>query len=267
MLGSVSEADDAVQESWIRFSRADTTAVDNLSGWLTTVTARICLDMLRSRRARREDATQPEALEPFATTEPALGPEDAVVLADSVGPALLIVLDALSPAERIAFVLHDVFGMSFDEIAPIVARTPTATRQLASRARRRVRGVESVPDAESVREQEVVRAFLAAARSGDFDALLALLDPDVVFRHDPVATPDGAEPEVHGAHAVAGQFSGRAKVTRPALIDGAIGVAIGPRGRPAMVMAVTIADGRISELQVIADPDQVGALEIEELDS
>ena len=199
MLGSSTEADDAVQESWLRLSRSDTSGVENLGGWLTTVVARICLDMLRSRNSRREESLEASVPEPITSRESGIDPEQEALLADSVGLALLVVLDTLNPAERLAFVLHDIFAVPFDEIAPIVERSPTATRQLASRARRRVRGVATVKDADLTYQREVVDAFLAASRAGNFDALLAVLDPDVVFRHDRTAVPAGASREVRGA--------------------------------------------------------------------
>src|SRR6266478_4770740 len=208
MLGSLSEADDAVQESWLHLSRSDTSGVENLGGWLTTVVARICLDMLRSRNSRREEPLEASVPEPIMSREDGIDPEDEALLADSVGLALLVVLDTLTPAERLAFVLHDVFAMPFDEIAPIVERSETATRQLASRARRRVQGAATVKDADLTYQREVVDAFLAASREGSFDALL---DPDVVFRHDHTAVPAGASREVRGAASVARQFSGRAQ--------------------------------------------------------
>src|SRR5881398_321654 len=211
MLGSLSEADDAVQESWLRLSRSDTSSVENLGGWLTTVVARICLDMLRARNSRREEPLEASVPESIMSREGGLDPEQEALLADSVGLALLVVLDTLNPAERLAFVLHDIFGMPFEEIAPIVERSPTAARQLASRARRRVRGAATVKDADLTYQREVVDAFLAASRGGDFDALLAMLDPDVVFRVDSGAVPAGASKEFRGAPAVARQFVGRAQ--------------------------------------------------------
>src|SRR5215468_1749777 len=206
MLGSLSEADDAVQESWLRLSRSDTSGVENLGGWLTTVVARICLDMLRSRKSRREEPLEESVPEPITSSESGIDPEQEVLLADSVGLALLVVLDTLNPAERLAFVLHDIFAMPFEEIASIVERSETATRQLASRARRRVRGAGQIQDTDLSYQREVVDAFLAASRAGNFDALLAVLDPDVVFRHDLTAVPAGASREVHGAVAVAKQY-------------------------------------------------------------
>ncbi|MGH7460911.1 MAG: sigma-70 family RNA polymerase sigma factor, partial [Longimicrobiales bacterium] len=217
MLGSRTEADDALQEAWLRVSRADTSAIENLGGWLTTVVARVCLDQLRTRKSRREESIDRQVA---ASQENALDPEQQALLADSVGLALLVVLETLTPAERVAFVLHDMFDLPFDEIAPIVGRSATAARQLASRARRRVQGANARPDADRSRQRTVVDAFLAAARSGDFTALLALLDPDVVLRADAAAVLSGAEEEVLGAAAVARTFAGRASAAQPALIDG-----------------------------------------------
>src|SRR6185503_4122928 len=234
-LGSVSEADDAVQEAWLRLSRADAGDIDNLGAWLTTVVARVCLDMLRSRASRREEPLAPGLPEPVATDGNGLDPEHAAVVADSVGLAMLVVLDTLPPAERVAFVLHDMFAVPFDEIAPIVGRSSDATRQLASRARRRVQGASADPVADRARQQEVVRAFLAAARDGRFDALLALLDPDIVVRADPAAVRVGASEEVRGAEAVAGTFSGRARAARAALVGGAVGLVWMRQGQASMV--------------------------------
>ena len=231
MLGSLSEVDDAVQEAWLRLSRADATGIDNLGGWLTTVVARVCLDMLRSRQSRREEPFTPDAPEPVATGTSGSSPEQEALLADSVGLALLVVLDRLTPAERLAFVLHDMFAVPFEEIAPIVGRSAEATRQLASRARRRVRGGAAAPDPDLVRQREVVEAFLAALRGGDFEGLLAVLDPDLVVRADMAA---GAATEIRGAAvwakgAVA--YGHMARLMRPALVDGAIGLVMAPRGR------------------------------------
>src|SRR5438132_10658199 len=222
MLGSASEADDAVQEAWLRLSRSDTSYIDNMRAWLTTVVARVCLDMLRSRKSRREEPLDTGLPEPIASSEAVINPEHEAVLADSVGLALLVVLETLTPAERVAFVLHDMFDLPFDEIAPIVGRSPTAARQLASRARRRVQGADAVHDADLRRQRQVVNAFLAASRSGNFDALLAVLDPNVLLRADPAAVNAGATREVRGAPAVAGTFSGRARFAQPALVDGAV---------------------------------------------
>jgi RNA polymerase sigma-70 factor (ECF subfamily) len=219
MLGLRNEADDAVQEAWLRLSRSDMSAIDNLGGWLTTVVARVCLDMLRSRKSRREEPLDARVPEPAVNHEA----EHKAQLADSVGLALLVVLEELTPAERVAFVLHDMFDLPFDEIAPIVGRSPTAATQLASRARRRVQGRATIPDADRARKQEVVDAFLAASRSNDFGALLSVLDPDVIFGADHVAVQLGASAQVRGAAAVANAFKGRAQLARPALVDGAVG--------------------------------------------
>jgi RNA polymerase sigma factor (sigma-70 family) len=262
MLGSLSEADDAVQESWLHLNRSDTSGVENLGGWLTTVVARICLDMLRSRNSRREDPLESSVSEPITSREGGIDPEQEALLADSVGLALLVVLDTLTPAERLAFVLHDIFAVPFDEIAPIVERSPTATRQLASRARRRVRGAAMVKDADLAYQREVVDAFLAASRAGDFDALLAVLDPDVVFRHDLTTVPAGASREVRGALAVARQFSGRAQGGRPALVNGSIGIVVAQHGRLFLVLNLTITHGKIAEINVIADPARLRQLDL-----
>jgi len=264
MLGSLSEAEDAVQDSWFRLNRSETNKVENMRGWLTTVVARVCLDMLRTRRARREDLVGAELPEPIVTL-PANGPEDETLLADSVGLALLVVLDTLTPAERLAFVLHDMFGMPFEEVAPIVERSPAATRQLASRARRRVRGATPVPDPDRTRQREVVDAFLAAARNGDFDALLAVLDPDVVFRADRGRSAvSGAPSIVTGAVAVAEQVLARAPrfagFARPAVVNGSAGLIVIPRDRPIAVIGFTVARGRIAEIDLVADPDKLTAL-------
>jgi RNA polymerase sigma factor (sigma-70 family) len=258
MLGSLTEADDAVQEAWLRLSRAGADGVDNLRGWLTTVTARVCLDLLRQRQARRED--------PLGTHEPVSrehGSEPEAMLADSVGLALLVVLETLAPAERLAFVLHDMFAVPFDEIAPIVGRTPTAARQLASRARRRVQGADTVADPDLARQREVVDAFLAAARGGDFEALLAVLDPDVVMRADANVMPKGAPTVLRGAAVVAKRAGrGGARAAQPALVNGAVGVLVAPRGRLLMVLAFTIVGGKITEMDVIAEPARLRALDL-----
>lgn len=262
MLGSGSEADDAVQEAWLRLSRADTSGVENLGGWLTTIVARVCLDMLRSRGSRREEPLEDHVPEMVAAGEGGTDPEEAALLADSMGPALLVVLDTLAPAERIAFVLHDLFAVPFDEIAPIVGRSSSATRQLASRARRRVQGAAMDPDADRARQRAVVDAFLAASRSGNFDALLVLLDPLVVLRADDAAVRMGADGEVRGAREVAGTFSGRARGARPALVDGVAGLVWAEGGRPRVVFDFTTAGGRIVEIDMVADPETLGRLEI-----
>jgi RNA polymerase sigma factor (sigma-70 family) len=262
MLGSLSEADDAVQESWLRLSRSDTSGVENLGGWLTTVVARVCLDMLRARNSRREEPLGVHVPDPIVSREGGIDPEYEALLADSVGLALLVVLDTLNPAERLAFVLHDMFAVPFDEIAPIVGRSPTAARQLASRARRRVQGAAMVPDADLTLQREVVDAFLAASRNGDFDALLAVLDPDVVFRADRGAVPAGASMEVRGAPAVARQFSGRAQGARPALVNGAAGAVAVSGGQLFAVLGFTVRRGKIVEIDVVADPARLRKIDL-----
>jgi RNA polymerase sigma-70 factor (ECF subfamily) len=260
MLGSVSDADDAVQEAWLRLSRSNPTRIDNLGGWLTTVVARVCLNMLKARTARREEPFGPQLPEPIVTEGDQLDPEQEALLADSVGLALLIVLETLTPAERLAFVLHDMFAVPFDEIAGIVGRSPAAARQLASRARRRVRGV-AVPDADLRRQREVVDAFVAAAREGDFEALLAVLDPNVVLRPDRVQP--GGPVELRGARAVAEQalrFSRLAAHARPILVNGAAGVVVAPEGEPASVLGFTVTDGKIVEIDVFASPERLRQL-------
>jgi RNA polymerase sigma-70 factor (ECF subfamily) len=266
MLGSPTEADDAVQEAWLRLSRSDTGDVQNLGGWLTTVVARVCLNMLQSRTTRREVPLGAQLHEPAATGEVDTDPEYEAVLADSLGLALLVVLETLTPAERVAFVLHDMFGVPFDEIAPIVARSPAAARQMASRARRRVQGSSPAPDTDLPRQQEIVDAFLAASRGGDFEALLAALDPDVVLRADSAAVRLGAASEVRGAAAVAGTFAGRAKEARLALINGAAGLVWAAGGRPRVVFGFTITDGRIVAIDVVADPERLSRLDLAILD-
>jgi RNA polymerase sigma-70 factor (ECF subfamily) len=264
MLGSASEAEDALQEAWLRLSRADTAAVENIGGWLTTVVARVCLDMLRSRRARREDYVGSWLPEPVVSIEN--GPEDEAVLADSVGLALLVVLDTLTPAERLAFVLHDMFGMPFDEIATIVDRSVSATRQLASRARRRVRGATPATDPDLREQRRVVDAFLAASRAGDFATLLEVLDPDVVFRLDAGGVPPRARPPVEGAEAVAAQILERgtplARFARPAIVNGNAGVIVAPGRRPFAVVSFSVVGGRIVEIDVIADPAKLRRLSV-----
>jgi RNA polymerase sigma-70 factor (ECF subfamily) len=262
MLGSLTEADDAVQEAWLRLSRADTSGVDNLSAWLTTVVGRVCLDLLRSRTSRREEPLDAHGNEPLGNGAGGIDPEQEVLLADSVGLALLVVLETLTPAERLAFVLHDMFAVSFDEIASIVGRSPAATRQLASRARRRVQADAATPDADVSRQREIVDAFLAAARSGEFTALLTLLDPDVVMRADSAAVQMGASSEVHGSAVVAGFFSGRAQGALPALIDGAIGAVVATDGEARIAIGFTIAGGRIIGIDVVAEPEQLRALDV-----
>src|SRR5215469_14391417 len=231
MLGSLSEADDAVQEAWLRLSRADTDDVRNLGAWLTTVVGRVCLSMLRSRRTRRESPLTAHLPDPVVSPVDGTDPEQQALLADSVGLALLVVLDSLPPADRVAFVLHDMFAVPFDDIAPIVGRSPAATRQLASRARRRVQGQGALRDADGIRQSRLVSAFLAASRNGDFAALLAVLDPDVVLHADEAAVKLGTVPEIRGAREVAA-FSGRARGARPALVDGLAGAVWMPGGHP-----------------------------------
>jgi RNA polymerase sigma factor (sigma-70 family) len=269
MLGSLSEADDAVQEAWLRLDRSDTSGVKNLGGWLTTVVARVCLDMLRSRKSWREEPLDAYVTEPIVSREDATAPEQEALLADSVGLALLVVLETLAPAERLAFVLHDMFAVPFDEIAPIVGRSPAATRQLASRARRRVHGEARVPNADLAGQREVLKAFDAAARGGDFAALVAVLDPDVVVRADFAAVPPGGLREVRGALAVAGQaliFSQRARFAQPALVNGALGAVVAPRGRLLLVVTFKFTGERIAEIDVIADPAHLRQLDLAVLD-
>ncbi len=266
MLGSLSEAEDAVQEGWLRLSRADTSSVDNLGGWLTTVVARVCLDMLRSRESRREEPLGEQLAEPRAAAGKGRDPEQEALLAESVGLALLVVLEKLTPAERVAFVLHDMFAIPFEDIAPIVGRSPTATRQLASRARRRVRGPVKAGGADLARQREVVDAFLAAARRGDFAALLALLDPEVVLRTD-AAVPGGAQ-EVRGAEAIATRaVRVGARAARPALVNGVVGAIVAPRGRLLLVLRFRIAGGKIVEIDGVAEPRRVAKLDLVALGS
>ena len=256
MLGSLAEAEDAVQETWLRLSRAGAGEVNNLTGWLTTVVARICLDMLRSRKARREEPADPGADELAA---PQAHPDEERELADSVGLAMLVVLQALEPAERIAFVLHDMFELPFEEISPILGRSTVATRQLASRARRRVQGPPRKSDKDSnvVAERKVVDAFLAASREGNFEALLAVLDPSVVMRGDEAAIRLGGPRQLSGSAAVAKAFVGRAQGARFVLVDGAAGIVVAPNGHLLLVLGVTIRDGRITAIEAIADPDRL----------
>ena len=270
MLGTLGEADDAVQEAWLRLSRSDISNVENLGGWLTTVVGRVCLDMLRSRSSRREEPLdQPERERksyPIEGHEDADDPEHEALLADLVGLALLVVLETLSPAERLAFVLHDTFAVPFDEIAPIVGRSPDAARKLASRARHRVRGSATVPDADLARQREAVEAFLAAARDGDFDALLSVLDPDVVLRADYDAAPAIAGRDVNGATVVAGEaltFSrlvGRNRVVRSVLVNGAVAQVAFQSGKPLPIVYFTVTGGKIVEIEVLADPERLRRL-------
>jgi RNA polymerase sigma-70 factor (ECF subfamily) len=265
ILGSQSEADDAVQEAWIRLGRTDRQDVENLAGWLTTVVARVCIDALRSRKAHAEVPFEATAQEPI--DEQGADPEADLALASSLGPALMVVLDSLAPAERVAFVLHDLFGVSFDEIAGLVGRTPVAARQLASRARRRVRGAATINDADHARQREIVSAFLAASRNGDFGALLAVLDPDVVLRVDETALRWGASrlglgKETRGAQAVAKLFKGQARNARLALVDGAVAAVFAAVGRVGGVIKFAIADGRIVEIRIVANPTTLARLDV-----
>jgi RNA polymerase sigma factor (sigma-70 family) len=260
MLGSLSEADDAVQEAWLRVSRAGTGGVDNLGGWLTTVVARVCLDMLRSRAARREEPLGVHLPDPVISQPDVLDPEQEALLAEGVGLALLVVLDTLAPAERLAFVLHDSFAVPFEEIAAILGRSPAATRQLASRARRRVRAAPARPDADLAGQQRAVDAFLAAARNGDLEALVAILDPDVVARADWGKVPVRVPTVLRGARAVAEQalaFAQRAPYGRPALVNGAAGVVVAAGARLIAVMGFTVTDGKITEIDILADPERL----------
>jgi RNA polymerase sigma factor (sigma-70 family) len=265
MLGSMSGAEDAVQESWLRVSRAGTAGVENFEGWLTTIVGRVCLDMLRSRTSRREEPLGARLPERVRSRPDGIDPEHDALLADSVGLALLVVLEALVPPERVAFVLHDLFDVPFDEIAPIVERSPAAARQLASRARRRVQGAKA-PASDVARQREVVDAFLAASRGGDFDALLTVLDPDIVVRADRAAVLAGASKEVRGAAAVAETFAGRAQAAQPALVHGSVGLVWARRGVPQVVFGVTIANGKIVGIDLVADPDRLGQIDLVMLD-
>lgn len=279
MLGSAAEADDAVQEAWLRLSRTGPENIDNLGGWLTTVVSRVCLDMLRARRSRREEPVGNYVPEAVSDGDEVEQPDHELLLADSIGPALVVVLDSLEPHERVAFVLHDLFGVPFAEIAPVVGRSPTATRQLASRARRRLRGRSEPPDADHVavaggdtRRRELVEAFLAASRRGDFQALFAVLDPDVVLRADPVAVRSATarqargapalREEVRGREAVAQLFAGRAAAAQAALINGTPGVVWAPEGRVRSAFVMRWREGRIVEIEVVFDPRRLRNLEI-----
>jgi RNA polymerase sigma-70 factor (ECF subfamily) len=267
MLGSLSEADDAVQDAWLRVGRADTRDVENLGGWLTTVVARVALNMLRSRKTRREHPLDVRLPDPIVDAADGTDPEHEALLADSVGLALLVVLETLSPAERLAFVLHDMFGVPFDDIAPIVERSPETTRQLASRARRRVRGADPVPDADLTAQWEVVEAFLAAAREGDFDALVAVLDPDVVLRAD--GGRRGLSELLRGAETVAREavrWSRVALTSRRALVNGAAGMVAFVHGRPYSIAAVTVRNDRIAEIDFLTDPERIAKLDLTVLD-
>jgi RNA polymerase sigma-70 factor (ECF subfamily) len=269
MLGSLDEADDAVQEAWLRLSRSDASAIENLGGWLTTVVARACLNMLQARKVRREEPLGVHVPDPIVSRAEQTDPEQQALLADSVGLALLVVLDTLDPPERLAFVLHDMFAVPFDEIAPIVGRSPAAARQLASRARRRVQSQAPVPDPDLGRQREVVDAFLAATREGDFEALLEVLDPDVVLRADTGTAPTVLSREVRGARAVAERalvFSQIAPFSRPALVNGAAGLVTAPDGGPVSVMGFTIKGDKIVEIDILADAARLARLDLVMLD-
>ena len=270
MLGSLSEAEDAVQEAWLRLSRTDTSDVRNLGGWLTTVVGRVCLDMLRWRASRGESSLDTHLPDPIVSHADAIDPENEVLIADSVGLALLVVLEALRPAERLAFVLHDMFGVPFDEIAPILGRSTPAVKQLASRARRRVRGAAPTPDPDRSLQRQVVEAFQAASRGGDFTALVAVLHPDVVLRADRGALPGGGWTEIHGSAAVAAQALGFKRLstfTLPVLVNGNAGVLTVTDGEPTAVMSFTIAGGQIVAIDILADPDRLRNLDLAVLDS
>jgi RNA polymerase sigma factor (sigma-70 family) len=264
MLGSLSDADDAVQEAWIRLGRADADGIENLGGWLTTVVARVCVDMLRARTLRSEEPLDTRVPDPIVSRQDRVDPDHEALLGESVGLALLVVLDTLAPAERLAFVLHDMFAVPFDQIATILGRSATSTRQLASRARRRVQGA-AVPDTDLARQREVVDAFFAAARDGDFDGLVAVLDPDIVLRSDGGAARPAASVVVRGASSVAAQalmFARLFPFVRPALINATPGVVVAPRGRPFSIMAFTVRHGRIVEIDVLADPERLRHLDL-----
>ena len=268
MLGSVAEAEDAVQEAWIRVGRADTSDVENLGGWLTTVVARVCLNALRSRATRREGPLEAHLPDPIVTLYDNVGPEQEALLADSVGLALLVVLETLPPSERMAFVLHDMFGVSFDEIATIVDRSPAAARQLASRARRRVRGTAPVPDQDLDRQRRVVDAFFAAARGGDFDELIALLDPDIVLRAD--FGPSAASAVVRGAQAVASRammFADPARSVTPVLVNGSPGVVVTVDARVVSIMAFTVSGGRVPAIDTLGDVERLARLHVPGLEA
>ena len=265
MLGSLSEAEDAVQETWVRLNRSDANSIDNLGGWLTTVVSRVCLDMLRSRSSRREDSIEDNPIEIPAKEDASIDPEQEAILAESVGIALMVLLNRLNPAERFAFVLHDLMDLPFDEIAPILGRTSTATRQLASRARRQVRGISPDAAVEFTQQREIVNSFLAALRAGDIEALVQVLDPDLVVHVDKSAAATGVAVEIHGARNWAGNaiaFARHMRFFQPALVDGTVGILLAPRGRLFRVLRFTFTDGRVTQLDVIADPKRLQQLEI-----
>jgi len=262
MLGSLPDSEDAVQEAWLRLSRSDTSAIDNLAGWLTTVVGRVCLDILRMRKSRREEALEPERAEQLQAGGAARDPEQELLLANSVGLALLVILDALDPAERLAFVLHDMFAMPFDDIAAILERTPEAARQLASRARRRVQGSRKAVPPDLAQQRSVVDAYLAAARGGDFDALMSVLAPDIVLRADHKALPAGPSEMRDPAVIAQRAIKAGARAAQPALVNGKVGLVIAPRGKLLMVLTFTIVANRIKEMEAIAEPDRLNQLEL-----
>jgi RNA polymerase sigma factor (sigma-70 family) len=270
MLGSLSEAEDAVQEAWLRLSRSDASEIENLGGWLTTVVARVCLNMLHAHKTRREEALEVHVPEPIVSGAAGGDPEQEAMLADSVGLALQVVLETLAPAERLAFVLHDMFGVPFDEIAPMVGRSPTAARQLASRARRRVQTAANVPDPDLNKQWEVVNAFFDASRNADFEALVAVLDPDVVLRADAGGLPGAPSRVLHGARVVARQALSGARpgrTARPALVNGAAGAVLFEQGRLVLVIGFTVARGRIVEIDALADPERLHRLQLAALEA
>jgi RNA polymerase sigma factor (sigma-70 family) len=262
LLGRLDDVDDAVQESWLRLSGSDTSSIANLGAWLMTVVARVCLDMLRVRHVRREESLEASVADRVMGGERAIDPEQEMELADSVGLALLVVLDTLAPAERLAFVLHDIFAVPFDQIAPIVEREVAAARQLANRARRRVRGRSHIQDADLATSREAVEAFLTAARTGNFDALLAVLDLEVILRYDATSVPTGVPGEIHGAVAVAKRFVGGAQATQPALVNGSVGVVVAPRGSLFGVLDLSIREGKITTITAISDPARLRQLHL-----
>lgn len=269
MLGSLNEADDAVQETWLRLSRSDLNSIENLGGWLTTVVSRVCLDILRSRTSRREDSLEEQVIEPVGKQLSTPNPEQEVQMAESVGLALLVVLDRLTPAERLAFVLHDIFAISFDEIATIVGRSPDAARQLASRARRRVQGAAIGPHVEHIQQREIADTFLAALRRGDVEGIVAVLDPDVVVRIDEASAFPGGPREIHGAlnwarGAVA--FTQFAQFVQPALVDGNVGLILAPGGRLLRMVRFNMTNGKIAEVDIIGDPVRLRDLDLRILD-
>jgi RNA polymerase sigma factor (sigma-70 family) len=268
MLGSLTETDDALQEAWLRLARTDAGEIENLASWLTTVVSRICLNLLRSRATRREEPLEPRVADPIVSPADGVDPEHEAMLSDGVGLALMVVLDTLAPAERLAYVLHDLFAMPFEDIAPVVERSPAATRQLASRARRRIAARSPGPADDLARQREAVDAFFAAARDGDFAALVAVLDPDVVLRSDGGAVRAGATVLVRGAAAVASRaltFARLSPHVRPALVNGVAGVVVAPQGRPFSIMAFTVTGGRIAAIDALADPDRLERVDLSAL--